>query len=322
MATIPAISIITPTFNRREALLRAVASVRAQGFQHYEHIIVDDGSTDGTADELSMLQDSRLRYVALQKHVGANAARNHGLHLASSNLLTFLDSDDEFLPGRLERSVSFLGERPEIDLSISSFHICKDGRTMTPTVNQNALFDARTLERSVFAQVTSIAGTAITVRRRAIEAVGLFDEGLWRLQDRDLLLRLAVAGYGAAILDEIDWIKHYSADSISRQRHGYVAAYGELMRRHPDLRQRYPEMVSYMVARRLLNSLLQGRIGDLMSDYRDNLRHDQLRFSGRALVCGYHRGRQQRGRIQSEIGDIARNGSTADRSRSPALLHS
>ncbi|MBU2105763.1 MAG: glycosyltransferase, partial [Alphaproteobacteria bacterium] len=61
----PAISIITPTFNRREALLRAVASVRAQGFQHYEHIIVDDGSTDGTADELSMLQDSRLRYVAL-----------------------------------------------------------------------------------------------------------------------------------------------------------------------------------------------------------------------------------------------------------------
>lgn len=319
MTTLPAISIITPTYNRRETLLRAIASVRAQTFDDYEHIVVDDGSTDGTADIVADMQDSRLRYVRFDERRGANAARNHGIGLAKSNLVTFLDSDDEFLPLRLERSVALFAAQPGIDLSISSFEVCKDGRTKTPTVNRSARFSPRTLERAVTAQVTAIAGTAITVRKPAIEEAGLFDEGLWRLQDRDLLLRLAAAGYGAAIVEGIDWIKHHSHDSISRQRSGYVTAYGELLGRHAAVRDLYPDIATYMVARRLLNNILQGRISEFVSDYRANSSHEMLGFSVGKLVFGYLAGRKLRRQIVREVRNLPGPEMVGDRLQSPAM---
>lgn len=307
MTTVPAISIITPTLNRRDALLRAIESVRRQTFEDYEHIVVDDGSTDDTADAVAGIQDARLRFVRLDSRRGANAARNRGLRLAQSDLITFLDSDDEFLPFRLERSVDLFQAQPGIDLAISSFQTYKGGAA-APTVNRGARFDPGTLERAVIAQVTAIAGSAITVRKSAIEAAGLFDEGLWRLQDRDLLLRFAAAGYGAMIVEPIDWVKHHSPDSISRQRGGYVFAYGELLHRHPLIRDRYPDIAAYMVARRMLNSLLQGRIPEMVSDYQANSGSRYLGFTLARLVRGYAAGRQQRRRIASEVNNLPKPG--------------
>ena len=316
MAKAPAISIITPTFNRRDALLRAVESVRRQTYDDYEHVIVDDCSTDGTAEAIAKIKDQRLRFARFDGWRGANAARNLGLRMAQSHLVTFLDSDDEFLPHRLEQSID-LFTQPNIDLAISSFQTCKGSMT-TPTVNRAARFDADTLERAVIAQVTALAGTAITVRKAAIEAVGLFDESLWRLQDRNLLLRLAEAGYGATIVEAIDWIKHHSPDSISRQRSGYVAAYGELLHRHPSIRERYPDIAAYMVARRILNSLLQGRIQETVSDYQANKSGRHLGFTFTRLVGGYLAGRRQRRQIIGEIKNLD-PGIADDLLPSPAL---
>lgn len=303
MATGPAISIITPTHNRRETLLRAIESVRRQTFHDYEHIIVDDGSMDGTAEAVARIQDPRLRFVRLESRLGANAARNRGLTMTRSPLATFLDSDDEFLPFRLERSLDLFSAQPGVDLAISSFQTNK-GSAIKPTVNPGARFDANNLERAIVAQVTAIAGSAITVRRPAIEAVGMFDEGLWRLQDRDLLLRFARAGYGATIVEPIDWVKHNSPDSISRQPSGYVSAYGELLRRHPRIRDRYPDVATYMVARRLLNNLLQGRIREFVSDYRANRDSGDLGFAGLQLIRGYVAGRRQRRQIADEVNNL------------------
>lgn len=318
MAKTPAVSIITPTHNRRDVLVRAIESVRAQSFRNYEHIVIDDGSTDGSEEVVSGLTDPRLRFVKLDSWQGANAARSRGISLAKSDLITFLDSDDEFLPSRLECSVALFARHPLTDLSISSFLACKDGTT-TPTVNRGVHFDAANLERAVAAQVTAIAGSAITLRKAAIESVGLFDEGLWRLQDRDLLLRLAAAGFGAAIIQEIDWVKHYSADSISRQRGGYVAAYGELLSRHPGIQEQYPDITAYMVARKLLSNLLQGRIRELVSDYQANKSSQALQFSLARLVAGYVAGRKQRRQIVREVKNLPNIGVVGERLRSPVL---
>jgi len=300
VARIPAISIITPTYNRRDALQRAIASVRGQTFEDYEHIVVDDGSADGTADTIAGVRDGRLRFVRFDDRRGANAARNHGIGMAQSLLVTFLDSDDEFLPSRLERSIAFFATHRDIDVSISSFQARKGG-TISPIINRRAYFDAEMLQRAVTAQVTAIAGSAITARRHVLEAVRLFDEDLWRLQDRDLLLRLAAAGYGAAIIEEVDWIKHYSPDSISRQHGGYVAAYIDLPRRHPHIHARYPDIAAYMVARRLLNNALQGRFRELLSDYKATRQDTTLSFSSARLVAGYVAGRRQRRQIVREV---------------------
>lgn len=303
MIRTPAITIVTPTRNRRVALLRAIESVRRQTLGDYEHIVVDDGSEDGTAAAVAGMADGRLRFVRFDRRRGANAARNCGVGLARSDLVTFLDSDDEFLPFRLERSVALFCADPAVDLSLSSFQVYKGGATK-PTVNRSARLDALTLERTLTMQVTAIAGSAITVRRAALVAAGLFDETLWRFQDRDLLLRLAAAGYGAATIERIDWVKHYSPDSISIQRAGYVAAYGELLLRHPRISERYPDIAVYMVARRLLSNLLQGHVRDLVSDQRANRSMASLGFSPARLVAGYLRGRRQRREVFREIKDL------------------
>lgn len=300
MNRVPAISIVTPTRNRRAALLRAIESVRRQTLQDYEHIVVDDGSDDRTAEAVATVADKRLRFVRFDERRGANAARNHGIGLAQSTIVTFLDSDDEYLPFRLERSVALFGADPTVALSISSFEAHRDGM-VTPTTNLSARLSPPLLERALMAQVTAIAGSAITVRRGALEAVGLFDDTLRRFQDRDLLLRLAAADFGSVTIEPIDWVKHQSKDSISSQRHGYVAAYGELLMRHPRLVERYPDIAVYMVARRMLSSLLQRHLRALLGDVRANGRCPALGFSPARLAIGYLKGRRQRRLIRRQL---------------------
>jgi glycosyltransferase involved in cell wall biosynthesis len=117
----PRISIITPVFNRSSKLARAIASVRGQSVEDFEHIVIDDGSTDGSGDVAAALGDSRLRLERCHGRQGANAARNRGIAMARAPIVTFLDSDDEFLPHRLEATLTIFEEDPETDLLLSSF---------------------------------------------------------------------------------------------------------------------------------------------------------------------------------------------------------
>ena len=299
-STLPAISIVTPTRNRRSVLLRAIESVQKQTLGDYEHIVVDDGSQDGTEAAVASIRDARLRYVRLDGHRGANAARNLAIDLAKSSLVTFLDSDDEFLSLRLERSVALFATDPGIDLAVSSFNSSKEGR-LNAAVNRQARLTGPTLERVVSAQAVALAGSALTVRKTALKAVGGFDEDLWRFQDRDLLLRLAAAGYSAEFVEEIDWVKHRTADSISQRVHGYVESYGALLARHPSLRARYPDIAAYMVARRILGNLWQGRLGAIAADLRANDGAPALGFTPAKLAAGYVRGRRQRRSLAREL---------------------
>lgn len=134
-----------------------------------------------------------------------------------------------------------------------------------------------------------------------LEAVGMFDEAIWRFQDRELLLRVAAADFGATTIEHIDWVKHHSEDSISNQRHGYVAAYGELLLRHPHLLERYPDIAVYIVARRLLSCLLQGHFRAVLEDIQANGHSPALGFSANRLVTGYLKGRSQRRQIRRQL---------------------
>ena len=107
----PQVSIIMPTYNRADTILRAISSVQAQSFQDWELVIVNDGSTDNTAELLQNL-DSRIKVVN-QPNQGVTAARNTGLRHCTSELFAFLDSDDQWLSHHLELCVAFLASHPE-----------------------------------------------------------------------------------------------------------------------------------------------------------------------------------------------------------------
>ncbi len=109
MATVPSVSVIIPTYNRKELVPRAVDSILAQTVQDFEIIIVDDGSTDGTETEIKRrYSDTRIRYDRLEKNSGVHAARNRGLDLAQGEYVVLLDSDDELLPHALREGVEVM----------------------------------------------------------------------------------------------------------------------------------------------------------------------------------------------------------------------
>ncbi|AZO36505.1 MAG: glycosyltransferase [Mesorhizobium sp.] len=288
---VPLISVITPTHNRRSQVVRAVKSVLVQTLTRFEHIVVDDGSTDGTAAALAEIRDPRLIYVGA-KWRGANAARNAGIERARAPVVTFLDSDDVYLPDRLERTLARFDQNPSLEVLISSFLSLKGSRS-TKCINREAFLDKSALQRALVSQTIFIAGSAITARHVSLLAIGGYDSDITRMQDLDLLLRFARRG-GAQLSEDIDWKKYNSENSISRRRDGYVAAYANLIDKHPYIADRYPDVPPFMIARQIIADTLKGRLQQAFSGYLANRSSNALGYSLPQLLRGYVIGRRWR----------------------------
>lgn len=288
---VPLISVITPTHNRRSQVVRAVKSVLAQTLTRFEHIVVDDGSADGTAAALAEIRDPRLIYVGA-KWRGANAARNAGIERARAPVVTFLDSDDVYLPYRLERTLARFDQNPSLEVLISSFLSLKGSRS-TRCINRETFLDKSTLQRALVSQTIFIAGSAITARHESLLAIGGYDSDITRMQDLDLLLRFARRG-GAQLSEDIDWKKYNSENSISRRRDGYVAAYANLIDKHPYIADRYPDVPPFMIARQIIADTLKGRLQQAFSGYLANRSSNALGYSLPQLLRGYVVGRRWR----------------------------
>src|SRR5271157_1697012 len=106
----PLISVVIPAFNRQDTISYCLDSVLSQTYQNFEVIVVDDCSMDSTASIVRSHSDPRVRCVVLDKRSGAQAARNRGILDARSDWIAFHDSDDEWLPDKLEKQVSVLSD--------------------------------------------------------------------------------------------------------------------------------------------------------------------------------------------------------------------
>ena len=110
------VSVIIPTYNRADKLLGSVKSVLNQTYKNLKLIIVDDASTDDTERVVSEINDERIFYHKLEKNIGAAGARNAGVKLSDSKLIAFHDSDDKWLPDKLEKQVKYLTDHPSFDM--------------------------------------------------------------------------------------------------------------------------------------------------------------------------------------------------------------
>ncbi|MFQ5415084.1 MAG: glycosyltransferase family 2 protein [Phycisphaerae bacterium] len=121
--TAPRVSVVIPTYNRRDMLPRALDSVIRQTFHDWEIVLVDDGSTDGTSELVGRYAQKlgpRLRY-RYQSNTGCGGARNAGIDASRGALVAFLDADDEYLPRKLERQIALFELRPELGLVYSDY---------------------------------------------------------------------------------------------------------------------------------------------------------------------------------------------------------
>ena len=122
------LSVVIPVFNRTNEIRRAIASCLAQEAGLFEVVVVDDGSTDGTADTVEEFRDTRLRLVRLAQNRGKGAARNRGMAEARGEWVVHLDSDDELLPGAIRRMQTLIGEWGQRVDRIAFSYRMDDGR--------------------------------------------------------------------------------------------------------------------------------------------------------------------------------------------------
>jgi glycosyltransferase involved in cell wall biosynthesis len=186
------VSVVLPTFDRARLLPRAIESVLAQTFRDFELIVVDDGSTDDTPRVVAPYLRDRVAYVRLERNMGAAAARNAGIRLAAGELLAFQDSDDEWLPEKLERHVRVFDEAgPPIGVVYSDMvRILADGTEhhhRSPTIVPGRLVNPETR----FYEVWMLGIQSCVVRRECFDLVGAFDETLPSYEDLELFIRLS-----------------------------------------------------------------------------------------------------------------------------------
>jgi len=204
------VSVIIPTYNRALYLAEAVRSALMQTYPRKEVIVIDDGSTDNTGEVIRDFKD-RVRYIR-QPRLGKSQARNHGIRVAQGELIAFLDSDDIWLPSKLESQVRLFSSR-KVGLAYTNcYQINEDGfisgRFMSRPLNKSALEE---LFLSDF-----IPTSTLVVRRDCITShhVNGFDEAVPWGEDYLLKVRL-LAHFDVARVDKClaCWREHPSSGS-------------------------------------------------------------------------------------------------------------
>jgi glycosyltransferase involved in cell wall biosynthesis len=210
----PEVSVVIPMRDRVWCIERALRSVFAAGCDSVEAIVVDDGSHDRSLDAVRAFAEAHpgcnLRWTAHAGGArrGVGASRNLGAAMARGGYLAFLDSDDEFLPGRFDHALAILRTVPEIDGVYEAQEIMEsDGQTTLRPL-------AESIEPSRLGNVRMVPNNlpttgSLVVRKALFDRVGGFDEGKWVGEDINLWLRMAVGGHLVPGRRDVPVVRHH-----------------------------------------------------------------------------------------------------------------
>lgn len=185
------VSVVIPTYNRAHLIKDAVQSVLAQTLEDFELIVVDDGSTDNTREVMADLQSDRVHYI-FQENRGASAARNAGIHASIGKYVTFLDSDDLYLPDKLAVQIAEMENHPEAAMSYHGTRVVDFSGNLL--IETHADVDGWIYRETVFRGPidSCIVTPAVMVRRSVLEEMGGFEETMHGAEDLDLWRRISI----------------------------------------------------------------------------------------------------------------------------------
>ncbi len=184
----PDISVIIPSFNRAHCLPRAIDSVMKQSYPPRRIVVIDDGSVDGTA-ELIKMRYPQVDYI-WQENAGVSAARNQGVGQLTTDWVALLDSDDEWLPHKLEKQVSLLNEHPEAKFCHTEEIWIRAGRRVNQ-MKKHQKSGGWIFEKCL--PLCAISPSSVLMHRSLFEKVGLFREDLPACEDYDLWLKICAS---------------------------------------------------------------------------------------------------------------------------------
>jgi glycosyltransferase involved in cell wall biosynthesis len=184
------VSVVLPTFNRAGTILRAVRSVLDQTHADLELVVVDDGSVDRTEEIVGGESDPRIRYIKLDRNRGQSVARNVGIRASRGALIAFQDSDDAWLPQKIERQLATIdGDAGAAGVYCDLLRIAATGQSYVINVTEpvvGALIEPRNRSYQTF----GIGIQSCVLRKQSLTTVGGFREDMHCFEDLELLLRI------------------------------------------------------------------------------------------------------------------------------------
>lgn len=191
------ISVVIPTYNRAQTLLRAVGSVLRQSYSNFELIIVDDGSSDNTAEVAAGIKDKRVKYVRFFENKGVSAARNAGIRESRGEYIAFLDSDDEWFFNKLKSSLKVFRQNKHLNIGLvhSNGWFIKGGQKrkfFSKPTTSGVVYGEKERKAKIFPTRAISPGPPFwLLPAKVVSEIGFFDESMSNWEDVDFFVRVA-----------------------------------------------------------------------------------------------------------------------------------
>jgi glycosyltransferase involved in cell wall biosynthesis len=243
---VPYFSIITPTCKRPLLLKRNIQSVRNQTFGNYEHIIIDDANDRETGELVSGINDSRIIFRRHSSPAGAAGSYNTGIKMSSGECILFLDDDDEFLPEFLEKMHDRFSQAAlNTGFIWTGISRVKDVDSVEEFITSRiwpSIFKSK--EEGLVAATSIGNGFGVAVRRKCIEAIGLYDESLAVCEDTDFLFRLAQNFDSETIPEVLVKIHQHGNPQLNSDRNfqARIECREKVLNRYKGLLKSYPKL--------------------------------------------------------------------------------
>lgn len=269
----PLVSAIIPTYNRANLIGRAIESAIAQSYSNLEIMVVDDASKDNTQEVINTIKDPRIRYIRHQTNCGGAAARNTGIDAATGEYVAFLDSDDFWLPNKLELQLSEIQNHPDSGKVVSYTQFKLDKGQEVSILPKRGKERTESVADYLFANGGEML-TSTLIMPRSLALATRFRPELKKHQDLDLCLRLEANGAIFTFIEEplsiwyndlaiyriskildynlsLNWIQEYEGLISEKAQKGFLVK--EVV---PKLIE--TEQKKFMAARLLIDGALNG----------------------------------------------------------------
>jgi glycosyltransferase involved in cell wall biosynthesis len=221
----PKVSVIIPTYNRGSFIGSTIESILNQTYKDFEVIVIDDGSTDDTEERVKVF-GKKVRYI-YQENSGPSAARNNAIRNAKGKYIAFCDSDDRFLPKKLEKQMKFIRKHNKCRFLYTYYYNVNAAGEITKLRKPVSCENQEHLQYCLFIRKFTIRTSTLLVHRDCFKKAGLFNEKYWYSQDWDMWLRLAGYERGYCLKEPLSeyWLHGDNRSSLSIKIH------------HPEIRE-------------------------------------------------------------------------------------
>jgi len=216
----PLVSVIIPTYNSADYISESIGSVLSQTYADFEIIVVDDGSTDNTAEVVKLINDRRIKYIKTDNK-GNYFARNRGVRESAGEYIAFLDADDIWMKGKLKAQVSILDKHKDIGLCCTDHYLFFGKKKEDVYIDTLHSFSEDFLSHSNFIEKLLLENVIITssviIRKSCFEHLGVFDTGCQNAMDYEMWLRITL-NYRAYYLRDRCLLKRIHVSNISENK--------------------------------------------------------------------------------------------------------